>query len=183
MLLWSEKHQKCAYDFIKRGSCKDQENCTQCLIKKQKIESKSTINDQQPRYCFSELQHAGSCPRGNDNCRFEHTIPEELRNDKAAQAAYIQQREEKRPKCVNEYRKQDSCKKGKTCRFSHKISPEERADPQTQELMRHKYENVRNRGTKKTIPATVNEPLTLETVQKMFNQFLTQLNTRDIIRP
>ena len=109
MIVWSEKHKKCAYEFVKRGSCKDPENCTHCIHKKERIEAKSITNNQ-PKYCFSELRLEGSCQRGKDSCRFEHDIPEDLRKDKAAQTAYIHQKEDKRAKCVNEYRSEGSCR-------------------------------------------------------------------------
>ena len=99
MSLWSEKHKKCAFEFVKRGSCKDKENCPQCVSKQQRREAQSTVG--QPRYCFSELSQKDSC-RWRDQCRFDHNIPEELRQDKATKEAYMAEKEKKRGKCVNE---------------------------------------------------------------------------------
>ena len=175
MLLWSEKHRKCAYEFISRGSCKDKESCTQCINKTQKIESRATKN--QPRYCFSELKHEGSCRWGKDDCRFDHEIPADLREDKAAQTAYIQEKEDKRGKCINEYRREGSCRKGKElCRFSHNISAEERADTDLQAQMKLRYEKIANPDQKINTPTTMNGSLNVEVLKKMFNQFIAQIS-------
>ena len=175
MLLWSEKHRKCAYEFVLKGSCKDKENCAQCVSNKQKIESRSRSN--QPKYCFSEIKQENSCPWGKDDCHFDHDIPDDLRNDQAAQRSYLQEKEVRRGKCVNEYRKEGSCRKGQDlCRFSHNISEEERADPVMQAQMKLKYDKMVNPDQKSSYLAPVNGMLTVGDMQKMFNQFLAQMN-------
>ena len=94
------------------------------------------------------------------------------------------EKEKKRGKCINEYREEGSCRKGKDrCRFSHDISPAERADPETQLKMKLRYENMLNPAKKnKSVIPTEGGGLTMDSIQKMFNQFLTQLNEGATIR-
>ena len=174
MLLWSETHRKCAFEFTLKGSCKEKETCPQCLYKKQQMEDRS-VNSDRPKYCYSELNEQGSC-RWKEKCRFSHDIPLELRQDEVAQTEYLREKGRKVGKCVNEYRKKDSCRKGLLCRFSHDISDEDRSNQELQAHMDLKYQNIiypnkKNDNTSSTTGLTIDE------VQKLFTQFITQLNT------
>ena len=130
-----------------------------------------------PKYCYSELRNQDSC-RWKEKCYFSHDIPEELRVDKTAQAELFQEKEKNVGKCVNEYRKKDSCRKGKwLCRFSHDISEEDRTDPVLKAEMDHKYQTIINPEKKSKTTSSTGAGLTIDAVQKLFTQFLTQLNT------
>ena len=58
MSLWSDKHNRCAFEFVRRGSCKDRENCPQCLNKKQR--ALAQLGNDKPKYCFSEIREPNS---------------------------------------------------------------------------------------------------------------------------
>ena len=177
MALWAEKHKKCAYEFIKRGSCKDKESCPQCTERKQ---SQNKTNNK-PRYCFAELKQKGSCKR--KSCPFDHEIPQEVRENHEIQNAFTEEKEMKMGKCVNEYRKEGSCRKGKhLCRHSHNISAEDRADPTIQAEMQTKYQKIVNPG--KSMPNIPSRgTMTVNDVQMMFSQFLNQFNAGIVRHP
>ena len=174
MLLWSEKHNKCAFEFTKKGSCREKENCTQCVLHKKQISAR-TAAAVKPKYCFSEMKQKGSC-QWKDGCRFNHEIPERLREDHEAQTEFVQEKEEKAGKCVNEYRKEGSCHKGRECcRFSHDISPADRANTEMQMQMKLKYENIVNPKKKNSLTQVNNGTLTMDAAKQLFNQFLIQV--------
>ena len=173
MLLWSEQHKKCAFEFTKKGTCKEKDHCAHCAQESQQIRSR---NRSRPRYCFSELREKDSC-RWKENCRFNHEIPEELRADQTAQTEHLNEKEIKAGKCVNEYREAKSCKKGKeACRFSHDISAADRANPEMQKQMKEKYENIINPESRKKIHTgnPVTSFKTIAAAKQLFDQFLSQ---------
>ena len=103
-------------------------------------------------------------------------FPERLREDHKAQTEFVQEKEEKAGKCVNEYRKEGSCHKGRECcRFSHDISPADRANTEMQMQMKLKYENIVNPKKKSSLTQVNNGTLTMDAAKQLFNQFLIQV--------
>ena len=92
------------------------------------------------RYCYNELREAGSCPRGEQGCRFNHTIPQDISRDKERILCIVGAKN----LCVNEYAKKGSCNKGERCRFHHAITNEQLNNPALQDVMRNKLERMKS---------------------------------------
>ena len=91
------------------------------------------------RYCYNELRAVGSCPRGKQNCRFNHSIPQEIISDKERILCIVGAKN----LCVNEYVRKGSCNKGERCRFHHVITNEQLNNPALQDIMKSKLEKMK----------------------------------------
>ena len=169
MLLWSEQHDKCAFEFTKKGSCKDKESCKHCSNRNNIASSPKSRN---PKYCYNELKQKNSC--GRTACKFEHNIPEQLQQNNEAKINYIEE-ERKKSKCINEYRKAGSCRKQGDCRFSHDISQEDRQNPALQKQMKEKYEKITNFKKESSRDTVTGNSLNTNTIQ-LIQQLLSQLS-------
>ena len=54
----------------------------------------------------------GSCQCGDGECQFSHNITDDQRKDEQLVKGYLEEKEEKASKCLNEFREEDSCRKG-----------------------------------------------------------------------
>lgn len=93
--------------------------------------------------CFIEFMEEGSCNR--PRCNFQHNIKPEMRASNAFINHVIGAKEERAAKCVNEFFRTGSCRKGKSCRFSHTITENHRRDPSFRKNMEEKYYSLTGR--------------------------------------
>ena len=54
----------------------------------------------------------------------------------------IRAKDEKASKCMNEFKKEKSCRKGPTCRFSHAITDQHRNDASLKQVMAERYHRL-----------------------------------------
>ena len=71
------------------------------------------------------------------------------RDDEQFLDACNKEKEEKAGKCIYEYRREKSCKKGKECAFSHKITDDDRKNEALKKKMADK-DTIMKKGKKKS---------------------------------
>ena len=138
----AEKMNFCPVELVSPGQC-EPSNCKYNHDREvSNLRNKHTREKKTSRkLCYREMLERGSCPY-QENCFFEHKIPESARTDPNI-AQDLERIKQKTSKCVNEYFKVGGCNKQGNCRFSHDITEEQREDPSLQETMQKKYDALR----------------------------------------
>ena len=143
----SQKEKKCMFEMVKKGWCQAGDLCgTNHDVYKKKGGGKRQLKEKQ--YCFKEVEKANSCQR--QKCRFSHDIPADLRDNKEFVKKVQGERALKKSICINEYRREGSCRHKKDCSFRHEISQEERNDVNVQEKMSQTWTRIRSKSQEKS---------------------------------
>ena len=143
----SQKEKKCMFEMVKRGWCHAGELCGT----NHDVHQKKEGGKRQPKekhYCFKEVEKTNSCQR--QKCRFSHDIPADLRNNTDFLKKIKEERAQKKSICINEYRREGSCRHKNDCSFRHEISQEERNDADIQEKMSQTWSRIRNKSQEKS---------------------------------
>ena len=143
----SKKQKKCMFEMVKRGWCQTGDLCGT----NHDVHQRKEVGKRQPKekkYCFKEVEKANSCQR--QNCRFSHDIPSDLRNNMEFLKKIKEERVQKKSICINEYRREGSCRHGNNCSFRHEISQEERNEEDVQEKMSQTWTRIKNKSQGKS---------------------------------
>ena len=135
------------FEMVKKGWCQAGNLCgTNHDVYQKKEGGKRQPKEKQ--YCFKEVEKANSCQR--QKCRFSHDIPADLRDNKDFLKKVQGERAQKKSICINEYRREGSCRHKKDCSFRHEISQEERNDVNVQEKMSQTWTRMRSKSQGKS---------------------------------